>query len=138
MFRAWPCALVILAAPATAPAAPGGMAGDADQDGRLSAAEFKDSRSKVLWRADRDADGKLGPSEWIAGETRLRRETQTAGFDPRAQNLGTGDYGKVDADDDGFVSAGEADAYLTRRFESLDANRDGFVDRDEMRAARGR
>jgi hypothetical protein len=123
-----------LLAAASAATAQARLPGDADGDARLSLAEFQASRRPLILRADRDGDGMIGPAEWIAGETRLRRDLAAAGLTDRDIDLGTGGYRKMDADKDGLVGAAEVDAYLARRFEALDADHDGLLTPQEFKA----
>ena len=111
------------------------LTGDLNGDRRLSFEEFQASRRALMMRSDRD--GRIGPAEWVAGETRVRRELQGAGYRDGGMDLGTGGYGKMDADKDRYVSLAELEAYIARRFESLDADKDGVLNPGEFRAAMG-
>jgi hypothetical protein len=140
------------------------LRGDADNDGRISQAEFVDGRLARLTAADANGDGSVTREE-MRTVTQARRAERT---DKR--------FAKLDADGNGAVTRAEFDtarsergprrdrahgghramrvaprgqraergpvviadmrAKLTERFAKLDANSDGFVVADEQRAAR--
>ena len=142
------------------------MRGDADNDGRLSQAEFVDGRLARLTAADANGDGSV-----------TREEMRTAMQTRRAERADKR-FAKLDADGNGAITRAEFDAArsergprrerahgggrhhlmrvahrgqraergpvviadmrtkLTERFARLDANSDGFVAADEQRAAR--
>lgn len=111
-----------------------GLQGDTDGDGQLSYEEFKAGREHLLMRADRDHDGRISPAEWLAGETTIRRQLEAAGYPDRDIDLGTGGFARMDANKDGYIDVQEIDAYIRKRFDSLDANHDGFLSRAEFEA----
>lgn len=128
--------------------------GDADQDGRISQAEFFDHRVARLTAADADADGLV------------TREEMRAAMQARRADRADRRFARLDADGDGAVTRTEFDAArgergprrdrlhrragadrgpvviadrrakLGERFARLDADSDGFVAADEQRAAR--
>jgi hypothetical protein len=134
MPRTW---LIVALLAVAAPAAAAARTGDANGDGRLTRAEYEASRRALIMKADRDGDGRISPAEWIAGETTLRRDLEAAGYRDKEVDLGTGGYGKMDADKDRYVGAAEIDAYLAARFDALDADHDGTVTQAEMAAVLG-
>jgi Ca2+-binding EF-hand superfamily protein len=98
-----------------------GLAGaDADRDGFLSLAEMQARTAARFQRLDADRDGRLSPAELQAGRS-LQRAHRRGG-----ERAGA----------DGVVTLAEVQARVRARFERLDVNRDGFVTRDERRAAR--
>ncbi len=106
---------------------------DADGDGRLSRAEAE--RAAPRWAArldaiDSDRDGKIGPEEIRA----WRRAGKGArGAATKFDQL----FDRADADGDGALSRGEAQAGLPRvakKFQRIDNNGDGRLTREEMRA----
>lgn len=141
------------------------LRGDADNDGRLSQAEFVDGRLGRLTAADANGDGSATAEE-------MRTALQARRAD-RADKR----FAKLDADGNGVITRAEFDAArtergprrerahgggrhhvmrvahrgrqaergpvviadmrtkLTERFARLDANSDGFVAADEQRAA---
>ena len=142
------------------------LRGDADNDGRISQAEFVDGRLARLTAADANGDGSVTPEEMRTALQARRAE--------RAEKR----FAKLDADGNGAITRAEFDAArsergprrdrahgdgrhhvmrvahrgqraergpvviadmrtkLTERFARLDANSDGFVAADEQRAAR--
>jgi Ca2+-binding EF-hand superfamily protein len=121
---------------------------DADEDARLSRAEWEGHGEDLFTALDRDASGDLTQEELAAGFDRLdvdgdgvlsEAEVQGAGVD------GDGD-GRItlaewrnlrltpgfDADGDGKVSREEFSRRRTGSFSALDRNRDGHVSRVEL------
>ena len=133
MTRAWLIAAALAAAALPARALVG-LQGDTDHDGRLTFEEFKAGRTHLLMRADRDGDGRISAAEWISGETAIRRQLEAAGYPDRDIDLGTGGFGRMDADKDRFITPQEIDAYILKRFQSLDADHDGVLTRKEFEA----
>ena len=82
---------------------------DANKDGAISNAEFDAVHSK---RADRVADRRS--SRGLAGQA----------------------FATADTNKDGRVSLAEATATATAQFDKADANKDGTLTRDELRAGR--
>lgn len=142
------------------------LRGDADNDGRISQAEFVDGRLTRLIAADANGDGSV-----------TREEMRTA-LQARHAERADKRFAKLDTDGNGAITRAEFDAArsergprrdrahgggrhhamrvahrgqraergpvviadmrtkLTERFAKLDANSDGFVAADEQRAAR--
>jgi hypothetical protein len=142
------------------------MRGDADDDGRISQAEFVDGRLARLTAADANGDGSV-----------TREEMRTVMQTRRAERADKR-FAKLDADGNGAITRAEFDTArsergprrdrahgggrhhamrvahrgqraergpvviadmrtkLTERFAKLDANSDGFVVAEEQRAAR--
>jgi Ca2+-binding EF-hand superfamily protein len=81
----------------------------------------------VLRKLDKNNDGKIDPDELAA----MRRHIVGERIDSLIEEL--------DADRDGKISKAEAKGEIRRNFETLDRNKDGFVDRSElMEAAQAR
>lgn len=132
--RAAAIALLLAAAPA-AQASQQKLRGDANGDGRLSLPELQAEAWKLMLRADRDHDGRISAAEWTSGRTRLLRALRLAGRGEAEKAMNRGGFAKLDADADGYVTRGEADAFFARHFRSVDRNGDGGVDRAELAAA---
>ena len=142
------------------------LRGDADNDGRLSQAEFVDGRLARLTAADANGDGSV------------TREEMRAIMQARHAERADKRFARLDADGNGAITRAEFDAArsergprrdrahgggrhhmmrvahrgpraerrpvviadmrtkLTERFAKLDTNSDGFIAADEQRAAR--
>ncbi|OGA74533.1 MAG: hypothetical protein A3G81_25455 [Betaproteobacteria bacterium RIFCSPLOWO2_12_FULL_65_14] len=132
---------LILAPALAVAAAPGGRRvdsfkkADADGNGMLSRAEVEKSLPKLARQfdvIDANRDGNLTPEEiraWSRARRGHRRETAGAKFQEY--------FKRADADGDGALSraeAGQGMPRIARKFDAIDANRDGKVTQDEMRA----
>lgn len=100
-------------------------------DRELAAAQRRDAWFKA---ADTNGDGMLSRAEFDAAD-RMHAGRDGHRHGPHATR---GDrMATLDKDGDGRISRAEAaDSPLAARFDSLDANKDGFLDRDELKAAR--
>jgi len=121
--------LMALAAPAcaAAPAARDPYAmmerADTDSDGRVSRAEATAARRDLFLRADRNGDRVLDDND-----SSRRRRIREALEQVRAGADGNGD---------GVVTEAEFMAAPMAAFDRADADRDGYVTRTEIEAARG-
>lgn len=102
-------------------------------DHELAASQRRDAWFKA---ADTDGDGTLSRAEFdaAAGQWEGRR-----GPGPRpGRQMARGEaIAALDKDGDGRISRAEAaGSPLAARFDSLDTNKDGFLDREELKAAR--
>jgi Ca2+-binding EF-hand superfamily protein len=112
------------------------MALDADDDGEISAKEI-DNAPAALRTLDRNKDGKLTRDEFLSP---FRGEGGPAGPNPAevvARMMA------FDKDGDGKLSKDELPERMRGLLERADANKDGFVDKDELtkhaqQAGRGR
>jgi len=98
---------------------------DADRDGKVTAAEFKagqaERQDRMFARLDANGDGKL-----------------TAGAPRSAVSLAGGMLMMLDADRDGAVTRAEMGAMADRRFQTADANKDGWLSPAELQTMRQR
>jgi Ca2+-binding EF-hand superfamily protein len=134
-------ALGLVSAASLAFAAPDGRAGamsdrlkqaDSNADGMISREEAK-ALPRVLQNFDAIDANKDG--QVTADEMRAYRKAQGG---ERGKHRGDS-LKKLDTDGDGRISKAEAQAAprLAEHFDTLDANKDGFVTTDEMKAAHG-
>jgi len=116
---------------------PGGgmlMRADADHDGNITRAEFLADVDQRFALVDANHDGRISAEERDAA-----REAMTArrgGGDGPGRGGGMG--ARADTDGDGSISLAEQRAQATGRFDRLDADHDGNVDKTELAAMRGR
>ncbi|MBL8382998.1 MAG: EF-hand domain-containing protein [Burkholderiales bacterium] len=117
-------------------------AADKDGDGALSKAEAEAAGMKRLVenfdKLDANKDGKVTREEMRAARGMHGDHHKGDGKGPRGER---GERMKAaDKDGDGALSKAEAEAAgmkrLVENFDKLDANKDGKVTREEMRAAR--
>jgi len=74
----------------------------------------------ILRKLDKNGDGKIDAEELKAARQHLLEE--------RVDNI----IKELDADKDGRISPKEARGPVRRHFDRLDANKDGFIDRNEL------
>lgn len=100
---------------------------DANGDGKISREESAHfpRLAKHFDQIDTNKDGSLSKEELMA----MRKRASAAKF------------GMLDSDGDGRISRTEADAKaprLSKHFDQIDANKDGFLSKDELAAAHKR
>lgn len=124
---------------------------DADKDGRITKAEMEGARERISERhrergadafaiMDTDRNGQLSPAEFEAGRQRMaeRRGERREGRMARRGHQPGERFDRLDADNDGAVTAAEMDRAAAERFAKMDANKDGVISADERPARRGR
>ena len=122
------------AAPAKAARAPGYFSkADTDRNGQLSRAEVEKALPRLAATfdsIDSNQDGQLSRGE-------LRAWTKAHRSERRAQTADR--FGHADTDGDGAISRAEAEKHaprLAKKFDLIDANQDGKLTQDELRAYR--
>ena len=134
------CALGLAGAATLAAAAPGAeghdpmarlKAADTNGDGMISRDEAKalPRIAKHFDEIDANHDGQLTADELRAFHQKMHEAHKARG---------AGFFKKLDTDGDGRISRSEAQAAprLAARFDDIDANKDGFLTPDELKAAR--
>lgn len=121
--------LIVAAGAATAAPGKGEMKGklqsmDTNGDGKISREEAAQSKglTKHFDQIDTNKDGFLTREEFAAQRAKMAAARMKA----------------VDKDGDGRISRAEADAKaprLSKNFDQIDANKDGYLGREEMAAA---
>lgn len=122
-----------------APAADGGkprMQLDANKDGVIDRAEAAKAPklAERFDRLDKDKDGKLSADERPRMRDGMHRRGAGKG---RMGHDGHGRMMAADTDKDGRISRAEAQAAQAKfaaRFDEMDANKDGYLDRGDMQA----
>lgn len=93
---------------------------DANDDGKVSAEEFDQTRMFNFEDIDTDQSGGVSMEEMTAHREKMRAQRQKKHFD------------KVDSDGNGEISKAEFDAKRTSMFERMDKNDDGMIEKSEM------
>jgi len=105
---------------------------DSDGDGTISEREIA-AATDALLALDANADGVLTPEE-------LRPAPASGpGDPPRAARGGLTSeelFNRLDTDGDGLISKVEAPARMLQRWDTHDADGDGFIDPEELAAVR--
>jgi len=107
--------------------------GDANRDGVLAQAEAPRRLQARFGRFDADRDGALTPAELQAGRRAMQSDARAS---RQAARQAARTNRPAEARGDGVVTLAEMQARVSARFARLDANRDGFVTRDERRTGR--
>jgi Ca2+-binding EF-hand superfamily protein len=100
---------------------------DTDGDGRISAAEHAAAAKKMFQAMDQNRDGRVSAAEMGAAQkaiSGLQRQRLSSADKIRA----------VDPDGDGVLTTAEHEAASRTMFARMDANRDGFLTKEEWSA----
>lgn len=103
---------------------------DENKDGKLSRDEVRKGAERMFGEIDSNQDGQISQEEMRAHHKAMHEKMQS-----KMQER----WKTADKDGDGALSRAEVDAAkmprLSRDFDQLDANKDGKLSADEMRAA---
>jgi Ca2+-binding EF-hand superfamily protein len=109
---------------------------DKNKDGQLTKDELPPFFVKVFEKFDRDSDGKLSRAEVEAMlktyRVFLEKQGQVASG-PAVEKMVDKLLAQMDTDKDGKISKAEAKGQVAKNFTALDLNKDGFLDRAELR-----
>ncbi len=114
---------------------------DANSDGQITSEEvpppFADRFEQVLFRSDKNRDGKLSKKELLAFSRRMaayeKQRPPQAEIDRRLEGL----FKQFDRNNDQLLSRKEAPEKLAARFDRIDADSNGTLDRQELSRAVG-
>jgi hypothetical protein len=102
---------------------------DANRDGRVSAAEHAAAAKKMFRAMDANRDGKVTAAEMDAAYSKV-----TGNKADQSGMSGADKIRVVDRDGDGVLTASEHDAASKEMFRKMDADRDGYLSREEWTA----
>ena len=102
---------------------------DANRDGRISAAEHAAAAKKMFRAMDANRDGTVTAAEMDAAYGKV-----TGNKAEQSGMSGTDKIKVVDRDGDGVLTASEHDAASKEVFRKMDADRDGYLSREEWTA----
>lgn len=106
---------------------------DTNEDGAVSAEEFKAAHAKHFTGADTDGDGSLSAQEFDAIGEKMRQKHKEA-MEQAKKKRAQKNFSKLDTDGDGKISKAEFDARGDRTFIRMDRNDDGVLDKKDRRA----
>lgn len=110
---------------------------DTDGDGVLSTKEMKEASASLL-TLDTNRDGRLTSAELVPESARQRNRSfagppsglgRPGGGRPNPAEM----LARMDADKDGKVSKSEVPAPMLQRWDRMDTNGDGFIDKQELK-----
>lgn len=102
---------------------------DADKDGKITAAEYTAGSKTAFDKLDANADGKVTAAEMDAAYTTSKPAVGAAKA-PSGERIKA-----LDTDGDGSLSSVEHEAGSRTMFDKLDANKDGSLTAEEIKAA---
>jgi hypothetical protein len=109
------------------------MRADTDHDGIITRAEAMAEADARFAKLDTNGDGQVTPDEMQAMRQAMQARMAAAGRTPRAGRDGGERWGqRRDADGNGVITKADAEARAMKRFDRMDANHDGRIDKTEV------
>ena len=109
---------------------------DRDGDGILTVAELPEPVAErfedMLSRADRNNDQQVSEAEFLDFQSRVKKLQQRAPSDAQVTQQVNQLLRRADRDDDGQLTRRETPRFLAARFEKVDADSNGRLDREEL------
>jgi Ca2+-binding EF-hand superfamily protein len=102
---------------------------DADGDGRISAAEHGAGAKKMFQAMDQDRDDRVTAAEMSAAQRAISGAGSTSRPMSSEEKIRV-----VDTNGDGILSAAEHENASREMFAKMDADKDGFLSREEWAA----
>ncbi len=96
---------------------------DKDNDGKISSGEAQGKIKKGFDKIDANKDGFI---------TKDELEKMKESIKERKKNKNKKNIEKMDKDNDGKISSGEAQGKIKKSFDKIDANKDGYITKDEL------
>lgn len=122
----------------SAPAAVKGPSVDSNGDGKVSLDEAKASGDRQFVSFDKSKDGKVSLEEFLSHMTLIGPKGKKPSEDQikQARKMMTNRFAELDSDKNKTLSKAELEADSVARHKAMDADQDGFVSQDEVRAFR--
>ena len=109
------------------------MRADTDHDGVITRAEAMAEADTRFAKLDTNGDGQVAPDEKQAMRQAMQARMAAAGRTPPAGHGGGERWGQHgDADGNGVITKADAEARAMKRFDRMDANHDGRIDKTEL------
>lgn len=105
---------------------------DADNDGRITRAEFSGGSLSKFVNLDKDGDGSISSDELTAGQQKRSSGLKFWEKDDSADVAQA--LKEADTDGDGRITRAEHEAHVNSKFDSMDANKDGVLAEQELDA----
>jgi Ca2+-binding EF-hand superfamily protein len=105
---------------------------DTNADGKLSPDEWEAGQRDMFKKIDANGDGKLSPDELKAGME--KHEKMMGGKTPGGRETAIEKMKMMDTNNDGSISEDEFISSSKTTFDKMDTNHDGFLSKDELKA----